>query len=225
MGRARRLPREQRRRKLVEAARAVVMERGYGELTMQRVARRAGVSKALVYDHFAHRRELYLAVLADERVHLVERLAPALSYGDRETRVRSGVQAFLEMVEEYGDGYAELFRNPIAHDPELAQALVELREGVAEMIAGFIAADVGVPIDTVRLPAHAVVGTMDGAADWLARTTAAERPPLRVTAQVLSRLIWEGLHGLEALAPERETAAEDRSRGRGSVVDLDQRRR
>jgi AcrR family transcriptional regulator len=215
----RRLPREQRRRKLLEAARALVMERGYGELTMERVGQRAGVSKALVYDHFAHRRDLYLAVLADERARLVERLAPAIAYGDRETRVRSGVKAFLELIEEYGDGYAELFRNPVAHDPELSEALTELRDGVAEMVAGFIAADVGLPVEAVRLPAHAIVGTMDGAADWLARTPRERRPRLDATTELLSRLIWQGLEGVGEMAPVRRGA-----RDSGSVVELDPRR-
>lgn len=213
----RRLPREQRRRKLLEAARALIMERGYGELTMERVARRAGVSKALVYDHFAHRRDLYLAVLAGERARLVERLAPAIAYGDRETRVRSGVQAFLELIEEYGDGYVELFRNPVAHDPELAEALTELRNGVAEMVAGFIAGDVGLPVEAVRLPAHAVVGTMDGAAAWLARTPRDQRPSPRAAVALLARLIWQGLEGVGEMAPVR--------RGSDTVVELDPRRR
>jgi len=54
--RRRRLPREQRRQAILVAARKLLLARGYGELTMERVARAAGVSKALVYDHFAHRR-------------------------------------------------------------------------------------------------------------------------------------------------------------------------
>lgn len=204
--RQRRLPREKRRRTLVEAARAVLLEQGYGELTMGRVARRAGVSKTLVYDHFAHRRELYLAVLAEEQVRIVQRLAPAMSFGDRERRVRTGVEAFLALVEEYGEGYAEMFRNPLAHDPELAGELLRARDGVAEMIAGMIAADVGQPVAAVRLPAHAIVGLMEAAADWITRLPAGEVPPRSTTAAVLSRLIWQGLEGLGEL-----TAAGSRS--------------
>ena len=191
-----RLPRERRRETLLSAARTIVMERGYGELTMGRVAAAAGVSKTLVYDHFAHRRELYLAVLAEEQVRMVQRLAPAVAYGDREERVRSGVRAFLELVDEYGDGYAELFRNPIAHDPELAGELRRARDGVAEMVAGLIARDVGVAVETVLLPAQAVVGAMEAAADWLTRIPSEQRPPTERTVAVLSQLIWQGLDGL-----------------------------
>lgn len=217
----RRLPREQRRGKLLEAARSLIMERGYGELTMERIGSRAGVSKALVYHHFPHRREVYLAVLAGERSRMVERLAPAIAYGDRETRVRSGVRAYLELLEEYGDGYAQLFRNPIAHDPELSASLTELRDGVAEMIAGFIAGDVGLPVSAVRLPARAVVGTMEGAADWFVRTPADHRPSLDALTDLLSRLIWQGLEGVGEMTPRRQDAA---AAARSSVVELEPRR-
>ena len=191
-----RLPREQRRQAILQAARTELLSRGYGELTMERVARAAGVSKALVYDHFAHRRELYLAILADEQVRLVQRLAPALAGPDRAARVRSSVRAFLELVAEYGDGYAELFRNPIAHDPELAGELRRARDGVAEMVAGLIARDVGVAVESVLLPAQAVVGAMEAAADWLTRIPSEQRPPTERTVAVLSQLIWQGLDGL-----------------------------
>jgi AcrR family transcriptional regulator len=204
--RRRRLPRDQRRQAILGAARELLLERGYGELTMERVARAAGVSKALVYDHFGHRREVYLAILADEQVRMVQRLAPALAGGDRAARVRSSVRAFLELVAEYGDGYAELFRNPVAHDPELAVELARVRESVADMVAGVIAGDVGVPIEQVKLPAHAVVGAMEAAADRLSRLPAARRPPIDATTEVLSRLIWEGLSSLQDMAPTTTAA-------------------
>lgn len=196
----RRLPRDQRRRTLIDAARRVVVQLGYGELTMERVAKQAGVSKTLVYDHFAHRRELYFAVLAEEQVKLVQRLAPPLSSHDREQRVRETVTAFLALVDEYGDGYTELFRNPIAHDPEIASELLRARDGVAEMIAGVLAHDVGADIAAVRLPAQAIVGAMETAADWLTRLPRAQRPPTAEVAAVLTRLIWQGLEGVEAMA-------------------------
>jgi AcrR family transcriptional regulator len=202
----RRLPREQRRQTILRAAREELLARGYGELTMERVARSAGVSKALVYDHFAHRRELYLAVLADEQVRLVQRLAPALSAGDRAARVRSSVRAFLDLVAEYGDGYAELFRNPVAHDPELAAELQRVRDGVADMVAEVIARDVGLRPDQVKLPAYAVVGAMEAAADQLTRVPASRRPPTDAVADLLARLIWEGLSGLQDRAPARRAA-------------------
>jgi AcrR family transcriptional regulator len=195
----RRLPREQRRRLILDSARALLLERGYGELTMERVATAAGVSKTLVYDHFAHRRELYLALLAEEQLRLVQRLAPPLSHGDRETRVRETVRECLELMGEYGDGWAEMFRNPLAHEPELAVELMRSRDGISEMIARVIAADFEVPLDGVRLPAQAIVGAMEAAMEWITRVPVAQRPPASDVSELLTRLIWSGLGGIEGL--------------------------
>jgi AcrR family transcriptional regulator len=49
---ARRLPKEARRRQLLETARAIVREEGADRLTLGHLAVRAGVSKPVVYDHF-----------------------------------------------------------------------------------------------------------------------------------------------------------------------------
>jgi AcrR family transcriptional regulator len=202
-----RMPRAQRRVNLVKAGRDVLFERGYGDLSMERVAERAGVSKALVYDHFANRRDLFLTILSEERARLVQRLAPALSHGDRETRVRSGVHAFLAGVEDLGEGYAELLRHPLGHDPVLAEEVQRMRDGVAEMIAGILANDIGLSVKQTLLPAYTIVGTMEAAADWIVRTPPSQRPPLAQTADLVTRLIWRGLEGAAELAESAAGAA------------------
>ena len=52
---AKRLPREARRRQLLEAALGIVRAEGADKLTLGYLAERAGVSKPVVYDHFATR--------------------------------------------------------------------------------------------------------------------------------------------------------------------------
>lgn len=198
-GSRRRMRREQRRATLIDAAREEVLAGGYGELTMERVARRAGVSKTLVYDHFANRRDVFLAVLGEEHVRLMAAVAPAVAHGDREMRVRSGVHAFLTVADAYGDGgFAELFRNPVAHDPELAAEVGRIRDGLADLVASVIAGEMGQPVRAGMLPAHAIVGAMEEAAVWFARTPADERPPIDVAAPMLARLVWQGLEGVAA---------------------------
>jgi AcrR family transcriptional regulator len=193
----RRLAREQRRETLLEAAREILFERGYGGLTMGRIARRAGVSKTLVYDHFPHRREVYLAILAEERVIFVQRIAPALAQGTREERVRAGVRAFLEMVIEYGDGYAEIYRNPVVHDPDLAVELLHSREQVIAMIASVYSQEVDRTVEDVMLPVHAVIGAMEGAADAILRLPPDARPPMDELVDLFATQVWSGLGGID----------------------------
>ena len=51
---------------VVQAARRLFMERGYGATSMEAVAREAGVSKATLYAHFAGKAELFSAIVAAE---------------------------------------------------------------------------------------------------------------------------------------------------------------
>lgn len=50
---------------ILEAARAVFMEEGYGAASMDRVALRAGVSKATLYAHFGSKAALFAAMVGE----------------------------------------------------------------------------------------------------------------------------------------------------------------
>ena len=51
---------------VVQAARRLFLEHGYGATSMDAVAREAGVSKATLYAHFAGKAELFSAIVAAE---------------------------------------------------------------------------------------------------------------------------------------------------------------
>jgi AcrR family transcriptional regulator len=47
-----RLPPEQRREQLIDAALSVILEQGYGGVSIEAIARAAGVTRPVIYDHF-----------------------------------------------------------------------------------------------------------------------------------------------------------------------------
>src|SRR5438477_12173923 len=49
---------------VLRAARRAFLAQGFGAVSMDGIAREAGVSKATVYAHFAHKEELFGAVIA-----------------------------------------------------------------------------------------------------------------------------------------------------------------
>lgn len=63
---AKRLPPDERRDQLLDAALELIVESGYGALTMHDVARRADVTRPVVYEQFAGRDELLTALLERE---------------------------------------------------------------------------------------------------------------------------------------------------------------
>ena len=129
-----------RREAILEAALDAFAGAGYHETSLDAVADRAGISKALIYEHFASKRELHRALLERYVHELLARVIDATAAAEPgEARLRSGLEAFLEFVEERRDAWRFVFRN--VSDPEIADAVNRLREEVAVTLAGLMAAD------------------------------------------------------------------------------------
>jgi AcrR family transcriptional regulator len=75
----RRLPKEQRRRQLLETSRLIVREEGADRLTLGHLADRAGVSKPVVYDHFETRSALLIALYRWIDTEVVNSFSEAMS--------------------------------------------------------------------------------------------------------------------------------------------------
>jgi AcrR family transcriptional regulator len=99
--RGRRLPASERRAVILEAALRAFASNGYDGAGMEEIAAAAGVSKAVVYDHVASKRELYMLLLDSIRVELVDLVDDALSATEArgEPRVRAVIDAILCYVE------------------------------------------------------------------------------------------------------------------------------
>ncbi len=75
----RRLPREERRRQLVEVSWRIAQAEGADALTLGRLADQAGVAKPVVYDHFGTRNGLLAALYRDYDGQQSAAMAQALS--------------------------------------------------------------------------------------------------------------------------------------------------
>lgn len=73
----RRLPREARRQQIVGAATGVFAASGFEATSLDEVASAAGVSRAILYRHFASKVELYRAVLEQARARLQKAVGDA----------------------------------------------------------------------------------------------------------------------------------------------------
>lgn len=126
--RSRGASRRARERSIVDATRALFDERGVQDARIDRIARRVGINKALIYRHFASKEELfaltttgYLAEINALLGAVDERAAGPLE------RLRGGVEAFAD----YGmahpaflDGALSLFRQPAEQlEEELSEAI------------------------------------------------------------------------------------------------------
>jgi AcrR family transcriptional regulator len=69
-----RLPPEQRREQLLDAALSVILDQGYSGVSIEAVARLAGVTRPVVYDHFANLGLLLYALIEREERYALDQL-------------------------------------------------------------------------------------------------------------------------------------------------------
>lgn len=96
------MPPAQRREQLIDAALQVILEQGYNGVSIEAVAREAGVTRPVVYDHFPNLgRLLHALIEREERISLeqLEQVVPD-DPGDKDPveLLAGGVRRFLEAV-------------------------------------------------------------------------------------------------------------------------------
>jgi AcrR family transcriptional regulator len=100
-----RLPPEERRTQLLDAALGLIAQHGYDGVSMEAVAREAGVTKPVVYDLFPNRGELLRALLQREEERALRELATAIPFPppadpdpDPDDVLVDGIVAYLNAV-------------------------------------------------------------------------------------------------------------------------------
>jgi AcrR family transcriptional regulator len=107
----RRLPVEERRGLIVEAAGRLFGERGYEGARLDDIAAAAGVTKPVLYRHFESKRALYLALLARHRDDLASFAGAIPAKGPPEARLRAVLDVWFAYVEDHSYAWKMLFRD------------------------------------------------------------------------------------------------------------------
>lgn len=197
----RRLTAEERRSAILDAALTAFSQKGYHATSLDDIAREAGVSKALIYEHFASKQELHGDLIARNARELTQRVAGALSGVEVEstaTRLATGLEAFFAFVEERRDAWRMLFRD--AADPESSAVLDRMVEQVTAEVTLLISQDPGARELTrvgaersLRLLAEMLVGGAQSMANWWIEHPEAPRSHL---VEIAMDFAWLGLERL-----------------------------
>ena len=163
---------EDRRALILEAAREAFAEGGYHSTSLEEIAEQAGVSKALLYEHFESKRALHAAMLELHVTELLDRISAVLVDAEPgEGRMRAGLEAFFTFLEERRGAAAILLRN--TGDPDVLEWLDRLRDGVAAAIITLITEEVADQFEseeelnrTVEMVAQQQIGAIQSLADW-----------------------------------------------------------
>jgi AcrR family transcriptional regulator len=172
-----RLDVDERRRQLVELGSRLFSARTYDEVSIDELARAAGISKGLLYHYFPTKRDFYVATVRDAAKDLLDRTFLP-SDMDPIARLQGGLDAFLEYVSDHGPAYMSLLRSGIGADLEVARIVDETREAFCTRLIE------GLPVETpgplLRVALRGWVGFVEAATiDWLASHRAAKPEMLR----------------------------------------------
>ena len=189
-----RLPRQARRRQLLDAALEIFVARGYHAAAMDEIAERAGVSKPVLYQHFPGKLELYLALLDESVGALMETVRDALgSNADPKQRVAATFGAYFEYVGGKGQAYRLIFESDLSNEPAVRDRLDQVQRGCAEMVSKAVREDAGLSGDEAHLLSVGLVGMAQVTARYWLSTR--DHIPREAAEQLVARLAWRGISG------------------------------
>ncbi|NMN98767.1 TetR family transcriptional regulator [Antrihabitans stalactiti] len=160
-----RLPPEERREQLLDAALVVLAADGLPQLTMEAVAKQAGVAKPVLYAMYPTRAELVAALLTRERERGLEQVSAAMPtqlLSNPEAAYAETIKVFLNAVVANPDRWRLILDAGEGAPPDFREYLAKARADIVERAIGL--AHIGLalrggPIDIdYELVGHTMLG-------------------------------------------------------------------
>jgi AcrR family transcriptional regulator len=168
------VPRAEREEQMVAVAIAEFATNGYAGASMVDIARRAGISKPLIYQYFGSKDGLFLACLHSVSGGLLSRLQDAeLEVDDSVTSRIYPLRAIFEALEPQRDAWRMLFDPSMPSTGEIATAANDYRARMTDIAASGSARFLQARGIDSRLDASALTSVWMGIVDslvgwWLA---------------------------------------------------------
>jgi AcrR family transcriptional regulator len=117
-----------RREQLIDAALRVIVEQGYEGVSIEAIARMAGVTRPVIYDHFPNLGVLLTALIEREEAYALTQLAHivpgAPAEGDPADLLAAGVRRFLDALASRPDTW-RIILLPLEGTPAIVRDHVE----------------------------------------------------------------------------------------------------
>ncbi len=122
------MPPQQRREQLIDAALSVITEQGYEGISIEAIARTAGVTRPVIYDHFPNLGKLLQDLIAREENYALAQLAEVVPEAPQEEDpaelFAAGVRRFLDAVASRPDTW-RIILLPLEGTPAIVREHVE----------------------------------------------------------------------------------------------------
>jgi AcrR family transcriptional regulator len=201
---------ERRRPLVLDAALEIFAEGGFSDASMQAIADRAGVSKAVLYDCFpGGKQEIYYALLERSEHTFMEHMVQVLERTQRlsiDESLRQGLRAFLDYAEIHPHSFRVIFGDAGTRDPEVALRSERAREKIVALMRDrtheVIRAAGLTPTATTDVYPRAIVAVGEDLARWILREPGVAREEL------VDALVNWFMRGFSQLVPNEPTRPE-----------------
>lgn len=191
----RRLSAEERRHSILAAANQVFGERGYEHVRIDDVAAAAGISKALIYEHFASKEDLYIELMNSAATEMLGLLVAAASAPGMEgaLRMENAATAGFQYVQEHAHAFHMFVRD--VSDPQISERQEALRRSAVTAMADVMEMEppqtrAGMTRQHTEQLAEMVVAGFYALADWWLRNPGFPRSEL---VRSMLQFMWLGL--------------------------------
>ena len=159
-----RLQVDERRKQLLDAGAELFARHSYDELSMAKIARAVGISKALLYHYFPSKQAYFQATLEQAAAELAATVQPDPDLPAIE-QLMGSLEAYLGWIERNSDAYAKLITS-VGSVPEVRELVERVRNETADRILeGISPRGVAPPL---RAAVRGWMWFMDGAImDWI----------------------------------------------------------
>lgn len=123
-----------RRAELIATGRKLFADTSYDALSMDDIAKHAGVAKGLIYYYFKSKRGYYLAIVEDSVAELVARAGGDTDLPNAE-RVRRTIDGYLHYAEHHHAAYRTIVTGGVGSDAEV----LAIRDAVRRELVATIA--------------------------------------------------------------------------------------
>jgi AcrR family transcriptional regulator len=195
----RRLSAEERRESILAAANEVFGERGYEHVRIDDVAAAAGISKALIYEHFASKQELYIELLNRAAQELLGLLVAAASAPGMEgaLRMENAAVAGFQYVQDNPHAFHMFVRD--VTDPLISEHQESLRRSAVTAMADVMEMEppetrAGMSRQHTEQLAEMILAGYYALADWWLRNPGFPRDEL---VRSMLQFMWLGLGRLQ----------------------------
>jgi AcrR family transcriptional regulator len=197
---------QERRAQLLDIGRSVFADVGYEAASIEEIAKRAKITKPVVYEHFGGKEGMYAVVVDREVRHMVASITAALEGDHPRLLLEQAALALLTYIEEEPDGFRVLLRDsPVASGQgSLASVIGDIAEQVEYILANEFKQR-GFDPRLSPIYSRALVGMVVLVGEWWQEVG---KPRKEVVAGHLVNLAWNGLKDLHRDPPKKEPKKE-----------------